>query len=167
MKLTLILLAGCLLTPSGAIAEELYQKSPNTQNIPTKTNLVAAWNPVKIKTSSKQGAKEKTQIALENFKAMSELKPYFKKAKGYAVFPTVGKVQDRQDWIEAQFRRISRGSWARIIRMARKPSPQEFKQTSIICGIGLFVLGAIGFGLLVLMDNFFPWLIHDVIGIGN
>ena len=31
------------------------------------------------------------------------------------------RVQDRQDWIEAQFRRISRGSWARIIRMARKP----------------------------------------------
>ena len=25
----------------------------------------------------------------------------------------------------------------------------------------------LGFGLLVLMDNFFPWLIHDVIGIGN
>ena len=77
------------------------------------------------------------------------------------------RVQDRQDWIESQFRRISRGSWARIIRMARKPSAQEFKQTSIICGIGLFVLGAIVFGLLVLMDNFFPWLIHDVIGIGN
>ena len=91
MKLTLILLAGCLLTPSSAIAEELYQKSPNTQNISTKTNLVAAWNPVKNKTSSKQGAKEKTQIALENFKAMPELNPYFKKAKGYAVFPTVGK----------------------------------------------------------------------------
>ena len=46
------------------------------------------------------------------------------------------KVQDRQDAIEAQFRKISRGSWARIIRMARKPTPQEFKQTSIICGIG-------------------------------
>ena len=91
MKLTLILLAGCLLTPSSAIAEELFQKSPNTQNISTKTNLVAAWNPVNNKTSAKQGAKEKTQIALENFKSMPELKPYFKKAKGYAVFPTVGK----------------------------------------------------------------------------
>jgi protein transport protein SEC61 subunit gamma-like protein len=68
------------------------------------------------------------------------------------------KVQDRQDWIESQFRRISRGSWARIIRMARKPTAQEFKQTSIICGIGLFVLGAIGFVMLVMMDNFFPWL---------
>ncbi|MBP66584.1 MAG: protein translocase SEC61 complex subunit gamma [Euryarchaeota archaeon] len=74
-------------------------------------------------------------------------------------------VQDRQDWIEAQFRKISRGSWARIIRMARKPTPQEFKQTSIVCGIGLFVLGAIGFILLVIMDNFIPWLIHDVFGI--
>ena len=50
------------------------------------------------------------------------------------------KVQDKQDAIEAQFRKISRGSWARIIRMARKPTPQEFKQTSIICGIGLFIL---------------------------
>ena len=77
------------------------------------------------------------------------------------------RVQDRQDWIESQFRRISRGSWARIIRMARKPSAQEFKHTSIICGIGLFVLGAIVIGLQVLMDNFFPWLIHDVIGFGN
>ena len=74
-------------------------------------------------------------------------------------------VQDRQDWIEAQFRKISRGSWARIIRMARKPTPQEFRQTSIVCGIGLFVLGAIGFILLVVMDNFIPWLIHDVFGI--
>ena len=76
------------------------------------------------------------------------------------------KVQDRQDAIEAQFRKISRGSWARIIRMARKPTAQEFKQTSIICGIGLFVLGAIGFAMLVLMDNFLPWL-FDVLNIGN
>ena len=75
------------------------------------------------------------------------------------------KVQDRQDAIEAQFRKISRGSWARIIRMARKPTPQEFKQTSIICGIGFFVLGFIGFVMLILMDSFIPWIILDVFGI--
>ena len=91
MKLTTILLVGSLLTPSGAIAEELFRKFSNTQNIYTKTNQIAAWNPVKDKTSSKQGAREKTQIALKSFKAMPELQPYFKKAKGYAVFPTVGK----------------------------------------------------------------------------
>ena len=73
------------------------------------------------------------------------------------------KVQEQQDKIEAQFRKITRGSWARIIRMARKPSKQEFRQTAI----GLIVLGAIGFAILVAMDNFLPWLIHDVFGIGN
>ena len=35
------------------------------------------------------------------------------------------KVQEQQDKIEAQFRKITRGSWARIIRMARKPSKQD------------------------------------------
>ncbi|HIF45337.1 MAG TPA: protein translocase SEC61 complex subunit gamma [Candidatus Poseidoniales archaeon] len=75
------------------------------------------------------------------------------------------KVQDKQDAIEAQFRKISRGSWARILRMARKPTPQEFKQTSIICGIGLFILGFIGFVILILMDTTIPWLIHDVFDI--
>ena len=79
------------MTPFSSIAQELPQKSQNNQNIFTKKNLVAAWNPVKNNTSSKQVAKEKTQIALETFKAMPELQPYFKKAKGYAVFPTIGK----------------------------------------------------------------------------
>ncbi|MGY8669650.1 MAG: protein translocase SEC61 complex subunit gamma [Candidatus Poseidoniales archaeon] len=74
-------------------------------------------------------------------------------------------VQDKQDVIEAQFRKVSRGSWARIIRMARKPTPQEFKQTSIICGIGLFILGLIGFIILLIMDDFIPWIIHDIFGI--
>ena len=74
-------------------------------------------------------------------------------------------VQDKQDVIEAQFRKVSRGSWARIIRMARKPTPQEFKQTTIICGIGLFILGLIGFIILLIMDDFIPWIIHDIFGI--
>ena len=72
------------------------------------------------------------------------------------------KVQATQDRIEAGFRRLGRGSWARILRMARKPTKQEFKQTSAICGIGLFILGFIGFVILVIMDNaipgFFSWM---------
>ncbi len=91
MKLTSLLIASFLSTPSSAIAEEIFQKFPNNQNTFKKNNLVAAWNPVKNKASSKQGAREKTKIALESFRAMPELQPYFKKAKGYAVFPTVGK----------------------------------------------------------------------------
>ena len=76
------------------------------------------------------------------------------------------RVQDRQDAVEAWVRRnLTKGSWARIVRMARKPSPEEFRRTSIVCGIGLLVLGAIGFLILLLMDHTFPWLIHDVFNI--
>ena len=91
MRLTSLLIAGCLFSNAFAFAEEHSKKGTSSQRISTKSELVAAWNPVKNKTSSKKGGKEKTQIALESFKAMPELKQYFKKAKGYAVFPTVGK----------------------------------------------------------------------------
>ena len=72
------------------------------------------------------------------------------------------RVQTWQDGIESGIRGLGKGSWARIIKMARKPSSLEFRQTCIVCGIGMFVLGLIGFLMLVLMDNvlppFFEWL---------
>ena len=72
------------------------------------------------------------------------------------------RVQTWQDGIESGIRGFGKGSWARIIKMARKPSSLEFRQTCIVCGIGMFVLGLIGFLMLVLMDNvlpsFFEWL---------
>lgn len=74
------------------------------------------------------------------------------------------KVQQWQDGIEFQFRKLGRGSWARILRMARKPTPQEFKQTNYVCGIGMFVLGFIGFVVLVAMDDFLPWVFESLIG---
>ena len=66
------------------------------------------------------------------------------------------KVQGWQDEIEGRVRGLQTGSYARILKMARKPSKQEFRQTVIVCGIGMFVLGAIGFVMLWLMDSAFP-----------
>ena len=72
------------------------------------------------------------------------------------------RVQVWQDSIESGIRGFGKGSWARIIKMARKPSSLEFRQTCIVCGIGMFILGFIGFVMLVFMDNvlpsFFEWL---------
>ena len=66
------------------------------------------------------------------------------------------RVQDIQDNIETSVRKLGRGSWARILRMARKPTKMEFRQTIWVCGIGMFILGAIGFVILWLMDSAFP-----------
>lgn len=72
------------------------------------------------------------------------------------------RVQAWQDDIESGVRNLSKGSWGFILKMARKPTPEEFKRTVIVCGIGMFVLGFIGFITLVAMDDvlpsFFSWL---------
>ena len=40
------------------------------------------------------------------------------------------KVQDWQDEIESRVRSLQTGSYARILKMARKPSKEEFRQTT-------------------------------------
>ena len=65
-------------------------------------------------------------------------------------------AQSWQDEIEGRVKGLQTGSIARILKMAKKPSKQEFRQTVIVCGIGMFVLVAIGFLFLALMVNVFP-----------
>ena len=72
------------------------------------------------------------------------------------VGPIEGVAQSWQDEIEGRLKGLQTGSYARILKMAKKPSKQEFRQTVIVCGIGMFVLGAIGFVILALMVNVFP-----------
>ena len=59
----------------------------NTEDI-----LLCGWKPRNV--FSKKGIKpdSKTIEALNTFKKIPALKPYFKKAKGYAVFPNIGKA---------------------------------------------------------------------------
>tara|TARA_B100000900_G_C20592140_1_gene721993 strand:+ start:1751 stop:2398 length:648 start_codon:yes stop_codon:yes gene_type:complete len=60
-------------------------------NKPSDALLISGWKPSLDKNSRVNKASEKTIKALNKFKKMTSLKPYFKKARGYAVFPNVGK----------------------------------------------------------------------------
>ncbi|MBO6960330.1 MAG: lipid-binding SYLF domain-containing protein [Prochlorococcus marinus CUG1438] len=53
--------------------------------------LISGWNPSSDKNRKDKKASDKTLRALNKFKKISSLKPYFKKARGFAVFPNVGK----------------------------------------------------------------------------
>ena len=53
--------------------------------------FISGWKPSLDKNVKDRKASNKTIKALNNFKKISSLKPYFKKARGYAVFPSVGK----------------------------------------------------------------------------
>ncbi len=54
--------------------------------------LISGWKPSSDKNRKDKKASDKTIKALNKFKKISSLKTYFKKARGYAVFPNVGKV---------------------------------------------------------------------------
>ena len=53
--------------------------------------LISGWKPSSDKNSKTKKASNKTIKALNKFKDMTSLRPYFKKARGYAVFPNIGK----------------------------------------------------------------------------
>jgi len=58
-------------------------------DLPTK--LISGWKPSKTKSLDKK-ANFKTVDALQKLKRIRRLKPYFKEAKGYAVFPNINKA---------------------------------------------------------------------------
>ncbi len=93
-KFTPILLSSFMLMSQTQASAELNQTKNNLilSSTDSKSKLIAAWNPVRDKRGSKTGASTKTLIALEKFKQMPELKPYFKHAKGFAVFPNIKKA---------------------------------------------------------------------------
>ena len=69
-------------------ASESINSDFNTTSI---DSLISGWKPLSKKNSIGNKASKKTIKALNKFKKMSSLQPYFKKARGYAVFPNVGK----------------------------------------------------------------------------
>ena len=61
------------------------------------------------------------------------------------------KVNGFQDKIESKFLNIGKGKYGRILKMARTPTRDEYKKTIAITGIGIIVLGALGFFIMWLM----------------
>jgi protein transport protein SEC61 subunit gamma and related proteins len=62
------------------------------------------------------------------------------------------KAQDR---LEQKWQGIGSGRFARVLRMARKPEPEEFRQSSTIVLVGIGVIGGIGFVIYLFM----AWLL--------
>ena len=58
------------------------------------------------------------------------------------------KVSDFQEKIESKFRNIGKGKYGRILKMARTPTPEEYRKTITITGIGIIILGGVGFAIM-------------------
>lgn len=64
----------------------------------------------------------------------------------------VDRAWDTQHRLEQRTKRFGSGRYARVLKMARKPEPEEFRRSAIIVGIGLLIIGIIGFVIMMLME---------------
>lgn len=70
------------------------------------------------------------------------------------------KAWDAQYKVENRLKRIGHGRYGRVIKMARKPEPEEYAKATQITALGIAVMGAIGFVILLLMT----WIM-DLLGV--
>jgi len=63
----------------------------------------------------------------------------------------VDKSWDIQRKIEEKAKRIGRGKYGRILRMARKPTTEEYIKVLQITGLGIILIGAVGFLIFLIM----------------
>jgi len=72
-------------------AQNPTQANSNSQHPNTTNVLITGWKPSKI-FNNEYKANFKTIEALKKFKRIWRLKPYFKEAAGFAVFPNIAKA---------------------------------------------------------------------------
>ena len=53
--------------------------------------------------------------------------------------------------IEERLKRLGKGKYGRVLKMARKPTQDEFSKVILITGIGLIAIGALGFVIYLIM----------------
>jgi protein transport protein SEC61 subunit gamma-like protein len=63
----------------------------------------------------------------------------------------VDKSWDIQRKIEEKAKRIGKGKYGRILRMARKPTTDEYIRVLQITGLGILLIGAVGFLIFLIM----------------
>jgi len=61
------------------------------------------------------------------------------------------KASEIQDGLESKFRNIGKGRYGRVLRMAHRPNKDEYKRIVMITGIGILIIGAVGFAIMWLM----------------
>ena len=71
----------------------------------------------------------------------------------------VDKAYDIQHRIESRQQRIGKGKYGRVLKMARKPTNEEYEKTAKITGAGILLIGAIGFIIYIIREMVVPWIL--------
>ena len=75
----------------------------------------------------------------------------------------VDRSWDVQRRVEERLKRLGKGKYGRVLKMARKPTPDEFSRVVLVTGIGLVLIGALGFVIYLVM-RYGPGLVKGLFG---
>lgn len=73
------------------------------------------------------------------------------------------KTRELQEKIEERTKYLGRGKYGRVLRMARKPDAEEYTKTLQITGLGIILLGGLGF-LIFWIWTQAPGFFRDLFG---
>ncbi len=74
------------------------------------------------------------------------------------------KSWELQEKIEERTRYIGKGKYGRVLKMARKPTSEEYSKTLQITGLGIILLGGIGFAIFYVWTTA-PGFFSDLFGL--
>jgi protein transport protein SEC61 subunit gamma and related proteins len=63
----------------------------------------------------------------------------------------VERSWDVQRRIEERMKRLGKGKYGRVLKMARRPTPDEYSRVVMITGLGVVAIGALGFIIYLIM----------------
>lgn len=66
----------------------------------------------------------------------------------------IEKSWEVQKDIEGRVGKIGKGKYGRVIKMSRKPTTDEYVKTITITGIGLMLIGGLGFLIYLIWSTF-------------
>jgi protein transport protein SEC61 subunit gamma-like protein len=70
----------------------------------------------------------------------------------------IERAYELQNNLEARRDRIGKGKYGRVLKMARKPTNEEFNKTSKITGLGMILIGGLGFLIFLIVTQVIPQL---------
>jgi protein transport protein SEC61 subunit gamma-like protein len=68
------------------------------------------------------------------------------------------KAWELQHKIESRQQRIGKGKYGRVLKMARKPTNEEYLKTAKITGAGILLIGLVGFVIYIIKELAVPWI---------
>ena len=63
-----------------------------------------------------------------------------------------------QKKVEDKVKKFGKGKYGRVLKMARKPDEEEFLKVVQVKGIGMILIGLLGFGIYLIWNYVPPWI---------